>query len=1208
MRHDSDLKKLLANSSKLAVKVNDDKVRFEHVVRAIFLFDNPYHDRIKRELDDDYDNFIEDLDNMIRNISSNLNIDSGKAVKVDSEIFKINSELTNDKSIQIVTIKDYLLKILNYDKDLNIKSLLIDYGLDEDFFNDVSSDVNTTTDEEDLVEEVVAKHDEIPDKTPNVHRTKPTKSKTPVLDEHSRDLSSLAQDGKLDPVIGRDHEIKRVIQILARRKKNNPILLGDAGVGKCLARGTKVLMYDGSFKAVEDVVVGDQLMGIDSTPRTVLSLGNGYDDMYRVAQKNGNDYVVNSEHILSLKASGHKKIKTGEIINIPITEYLSLSKLEQTSLKGWKTGVEYDSNYTPLPAYYVGLWLGDGSLHKNDVTNIDPEIIEYLTDLAHYYGLSLNKNEITYHMTRSRGYTINQIDANTGEFIKKWNSISEFAKENNVSGKCISDYFNGKQKTAYGYKWELIGFVNPINDILNELGLLNEKFIPKAYLINDKKTRLELLAGLIDSDGYLTKSNCYEITQKSERLFNDIVTLSRSLGYRVNVNKPKIINNVVYHRMIISANDFSELPVKLPRKKVTNKSNRVDKLVGGISIEYVGYDEYFGFNIDGDHLFILDDFTVTHNTAIAEGIAIKISERDCPKILRNKRIVALDLTSMVAGTKYRGQFEERIKAVMNEVVKDKDTILFLDEIHTVVGAGSAAGSMDAANIIKPSLARGEFQCIGATTIEEYRNTIEKDGALDRRFQSVMVNEPTPEQTLEILKQLKPYYESHHNVRYTDEALSEIVRVSGRYISNRFFPDKAIDVLDEAGSKRQVELKTPDFIVELENEKARIIEEKNKSVKAQKYEHAGTLRAKETEIIAKIEKAEAEWTEQISNDSPVIDIAEINETISLMTGIPVSRLSQNELKNMMTSDQEIRNRVIGQDKAMNIVIDSVKRNRIGIGRKNKPIGTFMFIGATGVGKTELSKQVAKWIFGNGGDGDNMVRIDMNEYNQDISINRLIGAPAGYIGYGESNELTDKVRRNPYTLVLFDEIEKAHPKVHQVLMRLLDEGELKDTQGRVVSFKNTIIVMTSNVGVKDALNNKSVGYSSSTADENKDFEAKIRKSLKKAFAPEFINRIDEIVYFNQLTTDDILAITRLNVNDFISRCAEEKYDVKVTDLAIKRISEIAYKPEYNAREVNRVIVRELENPLMDAIVKSGLVDGGKFTIGYSETTGKFTVKKL
>jgi ATP-dependent Clp protease ATP-binding subunit ClpC len=590
-------------------------------------------------------------------------------------------------------------------------------------------------------------------------------------------------------------------------------------------------------------------------------------------------------------------------------------------------------------------------------------------------------------------------------------------------------------------------------------------------------------------------------------------------------------------------------------------------------------------------------------TAIAEGLAIKIANNDCPRPLQGKRLVMLDLTLMVAGTKYRGQFEERIKGLLEEVRENPNVILFVDELHTMVGAGNASGSMDAANVFKPALARGEVQCIGATTLDEYREHIEKDGALDRRFQKVMVNPPTIEQTRDILMNIRDRYQDFHKVEYTDEAIEEIIRLSDRYITNREFPDKAIDILDEAGSRAQVALKAPKRIKELEDELKRIKNEKMLVVKTQDFEKAADLRDKELKTKNLLEKENNAWNVKIKSERTIVNDEMVCEVVSMMTGIPINKISQNEIKKLINIDKELAETVIGQNEAIEKVASAIKRNRTGIRKQNKPIGSFMFIGPTGVGKTELAKILAKKVFGS---DEAMVRIDMSEYGEKFNISKLIGAPPGYVGYNEGGQLTEKVKNKPYSLILLDEIEKAHPDVFNILLQLLDEGHLTDGTGRKINFKNTIIIMTSNVGLKEVRDfGVKIGFNS---EDNgvKSSQDVIEKALKKQFKPEFLNRLDEIVYFNYLGEKEILEIVDLQLNELTERLAESEYTATFTNDAKKKISELGYNKEYGARELQRTIQKYVEDPMSEELLKHGMPKNANFQISYNKKSDKIIVE--
>ena len=584
-------------------------------------------------------------------------------------------------------------------------------------------------------------------------------------------------------------------------------------------------------------------------------------------------------------------------------------------------------------------------------------------------------------------------------------------------------------------------------------------------------------------------------------------------------------------------------------------------------------------------------------SAIAEGLALRIIEKKVSRILYNKRVVTLDLASIVAGTKYRGQFEERMKAVMNEIEKNNDIILFIDEIHTIVGAGGATGSLDASNMFKPALARGEIQCIGATTLDEYRQYIEKDGALERRFQKIIVQPTNIEETIDILKNIKDKYESHHNVNYTDEAIVACVRLTERYISDRFLPDKAIDALDEAGSRVHItNMDVPDDIVKLEKELENVRLDKNAVVKKQKYEEAAKLRDDEKRIEKELLIAQEKWQEDLKKHRETVTEDDISEVVSMITGIPVNKIAKAELNQLSSLENKIEGRVIGQEEAVKKVVKAIQRNRAGIKDPNKPIGSFIFLGQTGVGKTQLAKVLSDELF-NG--VDSLIRIDMSEYMEKFAVSRLIGAPPGYIGYEEGGQLTEKVRRKPYSVILLDEVEKAHPDVFNMLLQVLDEGVLTDSLGRKVDFKNTVIIMTSNIGareVKDFGNGVGFGTESLKAQESKNIRKTIEKSLKKAFSPEFLNRVDEIVVFNSLNKEDLKKIIEIEINLLLKRTKEIGYNISISKKAIDFICEKGFDKKYGARPLKRAIQKYVEDLLAEEIVKTQLNLGDTIKIDW------------
>ncbi len=577
-------------------------------------------------------------------------------------------------------------------------------------------------------------------------------------------------------------------------------------------------------------------------------------------------------------------------------------------------------------------------------------------------------------------------------------------------------------------------------------------------------------------------------------------------------------------------------------------------------------------------------------TAIVEGLAIRINQKKVSRTLFGKRIVMLDLAALVAGTKYRGQFEERMKAIMNELEKSRDVILFIDEIHTIVGAGGATGSLDASNIFKPALARGELQCIGASTLDEYRQHIEKDGALDRRFQKVMVDPPSAEEAVGILENIKSKYEEFHNVTYSDEAILACVKFSDRYISDRFLPDKAIDVLDEVGARVHLKnIHVPKHIEELEKKIEEVKEMKNQAVKNQQYEKAADLRDHESRLLRQLEKAKDDWEEESKSSRFPVDEEDIAEVVSMMTGIPVKRVAQSESHRLVSMSDDIRKAIIGQDEAISKVTKAIQRNRVGLKDPKKPIGSFIFLGPTGVGKTELAKALARYLFDT---EDALVRIDMSEYMEKFSVSRLIGAPPGYVGYEEGGQLTEKVRRKPYSVILLDEIEKAHPDVYNILLQVLDDGLLTDGLGRKVDFKNTLIIMTSNIGVRQLKDfGQGVGFATKSRLEAAEDNTKsvIQTALKRTFSPEFLNRIDDVVIFNSLDKDHILKIVDITLADLRERIANMGYSFKLSKTAKELVAEKGFDPQYGARPLHRAIQKYLEDPLAEFILGQNPEEG-------------------
>ena len=597
-------------------------------------------------------------------------------------------------------------------------------------------------------------------------------------------------------------------------------------------------------------------------------------------------------------------------------------------------------------------------------------------------------------------------------------------------------------------------------------------------------------------------------------------------------------------------------------------------------------------------------------SAIAEGLALRIIQRKVSRILFNKRIISLDLAALVAGTKYRGQFEERMKGIISELNDNPNIILFIDEIHTLVGAGGASGSLDASNMFKPALARGELQCIGATTLDEYRQNIEKDGALERRFQKIIVDPTTPEETLEILHNIKDRYEEHHNVDYTDEALEACVNLTNRYMSDRYLPDKAIDALDEAGSRVHItNIEVPENILELEKNLELIKSDKKQAINKQKFEEAALIRDKEKSIESKLEHAKNVWENQLKSNKELVTEVNVENVVSMMTGIPLQRVATHESNKLINMPQNLKNSVIGQDDAIDKIVKAIKRNRVGLKDPNKPIGSFIFLGPTGVGKTQLAKSLTEEMFDS---VDSLIRIDMSEYMEKFAVSRLVGkAPPGYVGYEEGGQLTEKVRRKPYSIILLDEIEKAHPDVFNILLQALDDGQLTDSMGRKVSFKNTIIIMTSNIGSRQLKDfGQGVGFNTMSRKSDIDSHSKsvIQKALSKSFAPEFLNRIDDVIIFNNLSKDDIILIIDIEMKGILERIMDIGYSVKISQKAKDFIADKGFDKNFGARPLKRAIQRYFEDPLAEEIIRTNIQEGDNIKVDLNKDNTELTIKVI
>jgi len=590
-------------------------------------------------------------------------------------------------------------------------------------------------------------------------------------------------------------------------------------------------------------------------------------------------------------------------------------------------------------------------------------------------------------------------------------------------------------------------------------------------------------------------------------------------------------------------------------------------------------------------------------TAIVEGLAMKIVSGDCPKNLIDKRIVNLDLTSVVAGTKYRGQFEERMKVILEELQSNPNIIVFIDEIHTLVGSGNSAGSMDGSNIFKPALSRGEVQCIGATTLDEFRKNIEKDGALERRFQKVVVESSSVSETIEILKNIREKYENYHKVSYSDEVIETCVKLADRYITDREFPDKAFDILDEVGARMQTEIKIPEEIEDLKKIAAEIKQQKINVVKSQNYEEAAQLRDKEKKLLIRLEKEKDKFDQKMSKEKKIVTINNVYDVVSSITKIPVSKMSVDDSKSLMNLDKTLSGKVIGQDHAVIKVSKSLRRNRLGIKDPNKPIGSFIFLGSTGVGKTYLAKQLAKEMFGS---EDSLIRVDMSEYQEKHTVSKLVGAPPGYVGYEEGGLLTEKVKNKPYSVILFDEVEKAHKDVFTILLQILDDGHVTDSLGRKINFKNTLIILTSNLGVKKIQDfGTGIGFGGSAYSDDERKKEMLMKEMKNFFSPEFLNRIDDTVVFNNLSKDDIKKITEIELKKLMSRISEINYKITYDDSVVEYISDIGYDESYGARPLKRAIQDKIEDLISEEILLGNVIENKNYLIKVID--GKFLLTK-
>lgn len=991
------------------------------------------------------------------------------------------------------------------------------------------------------------------------------------LQKYGTDLTRLAAKKKIDPIIGREDEIKRLIQILCRRTKNNPVLIGEAGVGKAQPMYSKVLTPTG-WTPMGDIIPGSKVITPQGTTAIVNQIfPQGKLEVFNVTFSDGRVVECCRDHLWKVWKNtriGINRYKYKWDV-LPTNEIRDIIKNDRDRIRVPLISDCHEQEASlPIDPYVLGCIIGDGCVTDSTVTftTKDKCIVEEINNRLDEYT------------------TLESCDYDDIRYSFMCSDDNHFYSE--------GDYVNTRWSTPTKQRRKR----NKVKHDLKQLGLMGcksyDKFIPNVYKRCSITQKEQLLQGLLDTDGYVGKGGSISYSTTSTQLANDIVELVRSIGGIAKMreyypsytyNNKKLKGRLAYTISVRYRNPKNIVRLERKRNRISDNYQYSDLKLEIVSIEPANkaVDCQCILLDSEDHLYITDNYIVTHNTAVAEGLAQRIVDGRVPELLASKHVFSLDLTSLVAGTKYRGQFEERIKNILTELKKCKNVIVFLDEIHMMVGAGSAEGTMDASNILKPALARGEFRCIGATTPDEYRKTIEKDSALERRFQVVKVTEPSVNDSIEILKGIKPNYEKFHHVKYTQECIEAAVILSKRYMTDRQLPDKAIDIIDEVGAQHHT---TDEYTTKIKDLKESFIKYRTKKenlIVGQQFEEACKYRDKEKEVH---EEYETLVNNRKKNKKKKITITkdQIEQVVTQITGIPVKFDNNDDYKKVLNLEKALHAKLVGQNKAVTSISDALKRSYAKLQDPKRPVGSFLFLGPTGVGKTYLAKLLATELFGS---DECIVQIDMSELMEPHSVSKLIGSPPGYIGYEEGGKLTEKVKRNPYSLVLFDEIEKAHPDVLNILLQILEEGSITDALGRVINFKNTIVVMTTNIGSDKVAQPLPMGFITPTEDEKSDLkDESARDEAKKNFRPEFLNRIDDIVVFDCLTEELAEQIIDLNFVDYQKRIKEHHgIQVELHETARKLILEKGYNEEYGAREIKRTLKKLFETNIANLLLE-------------------------